>query len=72
MSQINLETMDDAEAISLLEAIQGEYDRIGCYHPDWRKDRRDDGAISVHLDGDFTREELLALVHFHPETKKEG
>ncbi|BDD79775.1 hypothetical protein [Burkholderia phage FLC9] len=72
MSRINLETMDDTEAISLLEAIEGEYDRIGCYHPDWRKDLRDDGQVAVHLDGNFTREELLALVHFHPETKKEG
>lgn len=65
------EPMTDEKAISTLEETDGWYDVTGCYHPHWTK-RTPNNEPVLNLDGHFTREELLALVHFHPDNKKEG
>ena len=65
MSQ-NIPPMTDEQAIPILEEMDGYYETVGCYHPDWGGN-----PARIILDGAFTREELLTVLHFHPENKKQ-
>lgn len=67
----NTVPMSDDEAIKTLEGIDDEsfYDTDGCYMPDWRPHAVQDFKLT--LDGSFTRTELLAMLHFHPNNQKE-
>ena len=60
--------MSDEEALEILNKSEwfDSAQAVGQQHPDWHAAWT--GTLKVRLDGRFSRDELLALLHFHPDT----
>lgn len=63
-------SMTDAQAIDILEKgdIDSYYPTESSQRPAWGSGENP----QIQLDGFFTRDELLAILHFHPENKEHG
>jgi hypothetical protein len=63
-------SMTDAQAIDILEKGDPDsyYPTQGNPRPVWGGGKNP----HIQLDGFFTRDELLAILHFHPENKEHG
>jgi hypothetical protein len=62
---------DDTVALKVLEdaAVIDRY--INNDRPNWRAGKYSDG-LAIVLDGEFTRKELLAILHFYPKENSDG
>jgi hypothetical protein len=63
-----MDKMTDQEALDMLNAPADEVYWFASANdkPAWYGEA---GKETIALDGDFTREQLLAILHFHPSNK---